>query len=364
MYSFDPSEEQKMLIDSVHRFAVDDLRNAARDADEKKHLPKNLIEKGWELGYLQASIPEAYDGFGEHSTITGVLAAEEMAYGDLAGAVAVMTPGLFAIPILLVGSEKQKNLYIPPVIEMEWKPFTAALMENCIGFDPYVLHTKAELEGDEYILTGEKVFVPYADVAESMIVYANLNGETQGFIISNGVEGLKVGDRQNLLGLHSLPLYKIQLNGVKVPSENRLGGVDGHDFKIVVDSSRAALAAMAVGVSRAAFEYSRDYAKEREVFGVKVAQKQAIAFMLAEMATEIEAIRLLIWEAAWMIDNNKPDASKHAYLAMVGASDMAMMVTDQAVQILGGHGYIREHPVEMWMRNGRGFAMLTGLAIV
>ena len=116
--------------------------------------------------------------------------------------------------------------------------------------------------------------------------------------------------------------------------------------------------------ARAAFEYSRDYAKEREVFGVKVAQKQAIAFMLAEMATEIEAIRLLVWEAAWMMDNNKPDASKQAYLAMIGASDMVMMVTDRAVQILGGHGYIREHPVEMWMRNGRGFATFDGLAII
>ena len=132
----------------------------------------------------------------------------------------------------------------------------------------------------------------------------------------------------------------------------------------IIDLSRVALAAMAVGVSRAAFEYSRDYAKEREVFGVKVAQKQAIAFMLAEMATEIEAIRLLVWEAAWMLDNNKPEASKQAYLAMIGAADMAMMVTDRAVQILGGHGYIREHPVEMWMRNGRGFATFTGLAIV
>jgi alkylation response protein AidB-like acyl-CoA dehydrogenase len=121
---------------------------------------------------------------------------------------------------------------------------------------------------------------------------------------------------------------------------------------------------MAVGLSRAAFEYSRDYAKEREVFGVKVAQKQAIAFMLAEMATEIEAIRLMTWEAAWMLDNQKPEASKNAYLAMIGASDMAMMVTDRAVQILGGHGYIREHPVELWMRNGRGIATITGLAIV
>ena len=195
MYSFEPSDEQKMLIDSVHRFAIDDLRNAARDADERKQLPQNLVEKGWELGYLQASIPEAYDGFGEHSTITGVLAAEEMAYGDLAGALAVMTPCLFAIPILLVGSEPQKDLFIPPVIEMEWKPFTAALMENRFDFDPFELATKAEIKGDEYILTGEKSYVPFADAAESMLVYANLNGETQGFIVSNNVEGMQIRER-------------------------------------------------------------------------------------------------------------------------------------------------------------------------
>jgi alkylation response protein AidB-like acyl-CoA dehydrogenase len=121
---------------------------------------------------------------------------------------------------------------------------------------------------------------------------------------------------------------------------------------------------MALGLSRAAFEYSRDYAREREVFGVKAAQKQAIAFMLAEMATEIEAIRLLTWEAAWAVDRGKEDAYRLSTLAQVGSMDMAMMVTDRAVQILGGHGYIREHPVELWMRNGRGIAALTGLAMV
>jgi alkylation response protein AidB-like acyl-CoA dehydrogenase len=147
---------------------------------------------------------------------------------------------------------------------------------------------------------------------------------------------------------------------VKVPKANLLPG----DFVPVLDASRVAVAAMAIGVAKAAFGYSRDYAKDRDVFGVKVAQKQAIAFMLAEMAIEIEAIRLLVWEAAWAIDNKKEDASKRAYLAVTGAIDMAMMVTDRAVQILGGHGYIREHPVELWMRNGRGFATFTGLAMV
>jgi alkylation response protein AidB-like acyl-CoA dehydrogenase len=275
-----------------------------------------------------------------------------------------MVPGLFALPILLSGSEAQKTTYIPPVIEMEWKPFTAAMMEPRFDFDPGDLDTYAQPEGDEYVITGQKSYVPYAADAEAMIVYAKLDGETQGFILPKGADGLEVGERQKLLGLHALPLYPLKLEGVRVPKENRLGGIDGHDFAPIIDSSRLALAAMAVGMSKAAFEYSRDYAKDRDVFGVKVAQKQAIAFMLAEMATEIEAIRLLVWEAAWMLDNDKPDASKQAYLAMVGASDMAMMVTDRAVQILGGHGYIREHPVELWMRNGRGFATFTGLAIV
>jgi len=364
MYSFEPSEEQKMLVDAVRRFAVDDLRTASRDADEEGQLPLSLIEKGWELGYLQASIPEAYGGFGDRSAVTGVLAAEEMAFGDLSGAMAILCPGLFATPILLGGTEDQKEIYIPPVIEMEWKPFTAALMEPKFNFDPNDLDTIAKVEGDGYTITGKKSYVPFAENFKAMIVYANLDGETQGFIVPKDVEGLEIGERQKLLGLHALPLYPVHFNGVRVPIENRLGGPEGHNFAPILDSTQIGLAAMAVGVSRAAFEYARDYAKEREVFGVKVAQKQAIAFMLAEMATEIEAIRLLVWEAAWMLDNGKPDASKHAYLAITGAADMAMMVTDRAVQILGGHGYIREHPVELWMRNGRGFSTFAGLTTV
>jgi len=166
------------------------------------------------------------------------------------------------------------------------------------------------------------------------------------------------------MGINALPVYRVKYNDVVVGDEKRLGGDAGHDFAPILDASRLALAAMAVGLSRAAFEYSRDYAKERDVFGVKVAQKQVIAFMLAEMATEIEAIRLLTWEAAWMLDNHKEDASKQAYLALTGAVDMAMMVTDRAVQVLGGHGYIREHPVELWMRNGRGIAAMLGMAII
>jgi len=364
MYSFEPSDEQKMLIDAVKRYADSDLREAAREADEETHLPPELIEKGWELGVLQASIPEDYGGFGEYSALTGVLAAEEMAWGDLAGTMAVMLPGLYVLPIFLAGSEEQKKEFIPAVIEADWKPYTAAMMEADFDFDPNDLETVAEENGDTYVLNGEKTFVPYAEAAEGMIVYARLNGSTQGFIVPKGAEGLEVGERQKFLGVNALPMYKVKLKDLRIPKANRLGGEEGHELSPITDSTRVALASMACGVSKAAYEYSRDYAKDREVFGVKVAQKQTIAFMLAEMATEIEAIRLLAWEAAWMIDNGKKEASKSAYLALTGAADMVMMVTDRAVQILGGHGYIREHPVEMWMRNGRGFSTFMGLAMV
>lgn len=361
MYSFEPTEEQKMLIDAVSRYAITDLRTAAHDAEENKELPPKLISKGWELGVLQASIPETYGGFGERSAVTGALAAEEMAFGDLAGALAVGTPGLFAMPILLAGSEEQKKQYLPPVIEANWKPYTAALIEPTFDFDPNEMKTAAKVEGNAYVLTGEKTFVPFADKAEAMIVYACLENSTKAFIVPKGAAGLKVGqEREKFMGLNSVPFFKVTLEGVKVPLAALLPG----DFSPVLAASRVAIAAMAIGVAKAAFAYSRDYAKDRDVFGVKVGQKQAIAFMLAEMATEIEAIRLLVWEAGWAIDNKKDDASQKAYLTVTGAIDMAMMVTDRAVQILGGHGYIREHPVELWMRNGRGFATFTGLAMV
>ncbi|MDD2922833.1 MAG: acyl-CoA dehydrogenase family protein [Anaerolineales bacterium] len=365
MYSFEPNEEQQMLIDAVGKYAANDLRPAAHDAEESRDLPKKLVDKGWELGVLQASTPEAYGGFGERSAVTSALAFEEMACGDLAGAYAVMTPSLFATPILLAGSEEQKKAYLPKVVEGAWAPYTAALIEYSFDFDANALKTSAKLEGGNYVLNGEKAFVPFAKDAEAMIVYANLDGKTQGFIVPKNSAGLSVADeREKLMGLNALPMYRVKFEDVKIPAENLLGGAAGHDFELILASMRVASASAAVGLAKASLDYAMNYAKERDVFGVKVAQKQAIAFMLAEMAIEIESMRLMTWEAAWKLDAQKEDAFTSAYLAFTGAADMAMMVADRGVQILGGHGYIREHPVEMYMRNGRGFAMLTGLAIV
>ena len=364
MYSFTPTEEQQMLLDAVKRYAEGDIRPAAREADEKSELPPELIEKGWELGILQASIPEVYDGFGDYSALTGVLAAEGLAYGDLSASLGVMTPNLFVLPILLAGSEEQKKEFIPPVIEMEWKAYTAALIEPKFDFDPLDLKTKATKKGDSILISGEKTYVPYASQAEMFLIYADLEGKTQAFIVPADSEGLTVGEREKTLGIHAYPLYSLILEKVKIPASQQLGGPEGHSLDAIQASWHISLAALAVGVAQAAYEYAIDYAKDRDVFGVKVAQKQAIAFMLAEMGTDIEATRLLAWEAGWMLDQGKEGAYKAAYLAYHAAVDTVMMVTDRAVQILGGHGYIREHPVEMWMRNGRGFSTFTGLAMV
>ena len=364
MYSFEPSEEQKMLIDVAKRFSQNDLRPAAHEAEEYRGFSPGLIEKGWELGVLQASVPEAYGGFGEPSTLTSILAAEELSWGDLAGTLAIMAPSLFVTPILQVGTEDQKSKFIPTVVEAEWLPYTAAMVEHSFDYDPNDLKTAVVKDGDSYVLNGEKIAVPFADTAEGMIVYANLEGQTQGFILPKGVAGVTVGEKGKFMGLNALPMFSVKFDDVKIPVENRLGGEGGHNFAPLLAGFQVAMTALAVGMAKASFDYSRDYAKERYVLGSYIAQKQSIAFMLAEMATEIEAVRLLNWEAAWQLDNGDDEAFTSAYLAYMGAIDMVMMVTDRGVQVLGGHGYIREHPVELWYRNSRAISALTGLAIV
>jgi alkylation response protein AidB-like acyl-CoA dehydrogenase len=165
------------------------------------------------------------------------------------------------------------------------------------------------------------------------------------------------------MGLRAFPLYSLQLEDCRVPADRRLGGEAGCDFPLILNSSRVALAAMAVGVSRAAYEFALEYARNRKAFGEAIAQRQSIAFTLADMIMDIEAARMMVWEAAWRLDESK-DATREAYLAMNFASDTALMVTDRAVQILGGYGYIRDYPVELWLRNARGFGVMEGIAIV
>ncbi|NWG20616.1 MAG: acyl-CoA dehydrogenase family protein [Chloroflexi bacterium] len=364
MISFAPSEEQQLIIDTVRRYATDRLRPAAYDADETRTIPPDIVARGWDLGLLPSAIPEQYGGFGEsHQALTGALAAEELAYGDLAMALHLMTPNLFAIPVLHCGTEEQKAKWLPRMVEGGFAPYTAALIEPRWSSDPHTMHTVAEREGNMYEISGHKALVPLAADAQAFLVYARDGDSTQAFIIERGTEGLAVLERESYMGIRALPTYELRLDDVRVPVSCRLGGEQGSDLELLLNYSRVALAALAVGVARGAFEYARDYAKQREAFGKPIAQNQAIAFMLAEMAIEIDAARLMMYEAAWHLDKGH-NATQTAVLAKAYADEMALVVTDRAVQILGGHGYIREHPVERWLRNGRGFHTFLGLAMV
>ena len=364
MISFSPTEEQQMIVKMVNQFANDEMRKVYRECDESGEIPASVIDTAWKLGLVSTSIPEVYGGLGgEHSTITGGLIAEELAWGDLSMAMHILCPALVVCPILEMGTEEQKKKYLPAFCDEKYRTATAALIEPRFGFDPYSLSTTARPDGNSYVLNGEKCYVPLAADADLLLVYATENGSSQGFIIEKGTKGLEVSEREKNMGIKALATYELSLKNCHVPKENRLGGEKGCDFVRITNCSQVALSAMAVGVARAAFEYSRDYAKERVAFGEPIAARQAIAFMLAEMAIEIDATRLMVWEAAWKLDRNEK-ASKEASVVKMYADDMVIMVTDRAVQILGGHGYVRDHPVELWLRNGRGFATFDGMAIV
>ncbi len=365
MYSFDLTDEQKMLTEAVNRYATRQLRAIYRDAEEAGALPADVIQTGWELGLLPALIPESFGGYGEHSALNGALIVEALGYGDVAAALHLLSPNLVAIPILLCGTPQQKQTYLPQFCTETFPKATAAFLEATVTFDPYDLNTSARLAGDRYVLWGQKTMVINADEAETLLVYAREGraGNTQAFLVPARDPRIHISRRDRWMGFHALKTFTVELEGVTIPVENKLGGKTGIDLKQILTCSRIAVAGLGVGLAKAAFEYARDYAKARVAFGEPIAHRQAIAFMLAEMAIEIDATRLLVWEAAWKFDQGKP-AVHDAYLAAHYAAEMALKVTDGAVQVLGGHGYIRDHPVELWLRNGRGLATLVGNVMV
>ncbi len=362
MVSFSMTEEQQMIVETVRKFASKELRPLARQCDEKGEIPDSLVEKAWELALIPNVIPEEYGGFGSrHSAVTGALIAEEMAYGDLSMAIHILSPLLVAIPLLERGSEAQRKELLPGFCGGKFQPAAAGFCEPRYNFDEDNLQTTAVREGESYLLSGEKCYVPLAAAAEMLLVYARCGDQLDGFLVPRGTPGLSVREREKNMGIKALSTHEIVLERCRIPAENRLSDGKG-DIQGLLNYHRVACAAMAIGVAKAAFEYSRDYAKTRIAFGEPIASRQAIAFMLAEMAIEVDATRLLVWESAWRLDKGR-EASRESYLAKMYAADMVLTVTDRAVQALGGHGYIREHPVELWLRNGRGFYTFESMAI-
>jgi acyl-CoA dehydrogenase len=369
MVSFDLSDEQRMIRETVAAFANDEIRPAARLADESGSIPAGLIAKSWELGLVRGAIPEQFGGYGDpRSAVTGAIVTEELAFGDLSIALHVLAPRLLAFPVIEMGTDDQRARCLRPLAGDNFAAATAALIEPKFDFDPAALETVARRDGVDFVLSGMKCVVPLATDADTILVYAASDRDqgfagVDAFLLPRATPGLVISEREKNMGIKALATCELTLKDCRVGAEARLGGEKGINFTRLLSESRVAMAAMAVGVARAAFEYARAYAKERKAFGVPIARKQAIAFMLAEMAIEIDATRLLVWEAAARLDKGD-DALKESWQARNYAAASSLMVTDNAVQILGGHGYIREHPVEMWLRNARGFGMFDGLAMV
>jgi alkylation response protein AidB-like acyl-CoA dehydrogenase len=363
MLDFRLDEEQQMLTDAIARYSKERVRKTFRDAEEEGKIPPEVVQAGWEIGVLPTSIPEEYGGFGEYSAVTGAVATEEFAWGDLAIALNVMVPNLVAVPLMLTGTEEQKAAYLPLFVEERMPPFSAALTEPVVQFNPYQLKTTAVRDGESFVLNGSKIFVPLADEAEMILVYAAEDEMTQAFFVPADAEGLIIGKRDKLMGIRALPTHLVTLSEVRVPLENKLGGDEGIDFQDVLNHSRIALGAAAVGMARAGFEYARDYAKQRVQFGEPIAHRQSIAFMLADMATDVDEARLMVWETAWLADQGQ-DVTREAVVMKNHVDRLVMNVADRAVQVLGGYGYIREYPVELWLRNARGFASFDGLAMI
>jgi acyl-CoA dehydrogenase len=370
MIDFELSEEQQMIRDMVGGFARDEIRPAARPADESGAVPPDLIDRIWQLGVVRSVIPEKFGGDGDtRSAVTGAIIAEELGWGDVSIAVHALAPRLFAFPILEMGTEEQRERHLKRFGAQRFVPATAALMEPQFDFDPTALQTTVRRDGSgRLVLNGKKCFVPLAAGADAILVYAALdpNAGLKGvdaFTVGADTPGLKVLEREKNMGFKPLATYEVELKDCAVGPEARLGGEGGVNFSRLMSEARVALGALAVGMGRAALDYARDYAKERKAFGVPIAAKQAIAFMLADMAIEVDASRLLLWEAAWQLDRGQ-DALEASYLAKNYVAASVLRITDNAVQVLGGHGYIREHPVEMWLRNARGIAALEGVATV
>ena len=360
MLGFQPDDEQQLIRDTVAEFAREQLRPLAHAADESGLCPPSVVRQAWDLGLVQSTIPEAYGGVGaESSAVTGSLICEELAWGDLALALHILSPQLVTCPVIMLGTPEQKAQILSCYAGPHFTAGTAAVMEPRFDFDLNALTTTAERHHGAFVLNGTKCFVPLAADAAHLLVHARGDNGIAAFLLPQDTPGLSIGEREKNMGLKAVATYELRLDHCRVPASSQLQG----DIQPILNRSRVALSALAVGVARAAYEYAREYAKERTAFGTAIAQKQAIAFMLAEMATEIDAARLLVWEAAWKIDTGG-DATREACLAKNYAANMVLTVTDNAVQTLGGHGYIRDHPVELWLRNGRGFATFDGLAII
>jgi acyl-CoA dehydrogenase len=354
-FSFD--DEILALQDTARRFAEQEVMPVAAEFDRSGEFPRHVIQKAWELGLSSTCIPPEYGGLGLSIQACCVL-TEEVARGCAGIATSVMCNDLGLTPIVVAGDDAQKKRWLTPCAD-EFKLVAFCLSEPAAGSDVAGLQLHAVRDGDDYVLEGTKAWITNGGEADLYTVFATLDRSSRhkgicAFVVPRDTPGLEPGKKEDKLGQRASDTRVIHFDGVRVPSAQRLGA-EGQGFKIAMqtlDRTRPMIGALATGIGRRALEECVAYAKERKAFGSAIGEFQAVQFMLADMAKEIEAGRLLTLQSAWLIDHGMR-ASRQSSMAKCFATDAAMKATVDAVQIFGGNGYTKEYPVEKLMRDAK-----------
>ena len=368
-FDLTPDDEQKMIVETLDEFAAEVLRPAAHDADEAATYPPDLIAKAAELGITAINIPEDFDGIAAHrSSVTNVLAAEALAYGDMGLALPILAPGGVAAALTHWGSADQQATYLHEFAGENVPQACVAIAEPQPLFDPTRLKTTAVRTPSGYRLDGVKSLVPAAAEAELFVVGAQLNGKPALFIVESSAKGLTVKADPSM-GIRAAALGQVELSGVSVPLSARLGEPDAapgeHDaaYSEAIALSRLGWAALAVGTSHAVLDYVVPYVKDRQAFGEPIAHRQAVAFMCANIAIELDGLRLITWRGAARAEQGLPFTREAALAKRLGA-DKGMQIGLDGVQLLGGHGFTKEHPVERWYRDLRAIGVAEGVVLI
>ncbi len=355
---FNLTEEHEMIRKTVRDFALNEVAPSAAQRDEEERFDREIFDKMAELGLTGIPWPEQYGGIGS-DYLAYCIAIEELSRVDASIGVTLSAHiSLAGWPIYTFGSEDQKQRYLRPMAQGE-KIGAYGLTEPGSGSDAGAMRTTAKLVGDEYRLNGSKIFITNGGEADIYVMFALTNPESRhkgisAFIIEKDFQGFSVGKKEKKMGIRSSPTTEIIFEDCRVPKENLLGSV-GDGFKIAMmtlDGGRNGIAAQAVGIAQGALDAAIDYAKQRVQFGKPIAAQQGIGFKLAEMATNVEAARLLTYQAAWLESEGLP-YGKESAMSKLFAGDTAMKVTTEAVQVFGGYGYTKEYPVERFMRDAK-----------
>lgn len=364
MIDFSLSDDQVQLQNLARKFAKEEIIPKAAQHDETGDYPHEIVKKAWELGLLNTHVPAEYDGLGL-GTLEACIIAEEFAYGCSGIATAMEANALAAAPVIIAGNHEQKDQFLG-MLTREGKLAAYCVTEPGAGSDVSSIRTVAKKDGADYVINGSKMWITNGSVASWYFVLAYTDPAAKhkgmsGFIVPRDTPGITVGKKEWNLGQHASDTRGITFENVRIPERYRLGK-EGEGFKIAMsafDHTRPPVAAGAVGVARRAMDEAIEYAKTRKTFGVPIAQHQAVSFMIADMAKDIEAARMLVYKAGWTIDRGERN-TKFAAFAKAFAADMCMRVTTDAVQVFGGYGYSSEYPVEKLMRDAKIYQIYEG----